>query len=255
MNSANFQIQAIRHATMLITVKGKTFLVDPMLAQKESMPASKLTANNKMNIPLTELPVPIATLIDVDAILLTHLHFDHFDKMAEEILPKDKPVFCQPGDAKKLHKLNFTKVTPVDDMQEWEGITIHRVDGSHGKGAAKKLMGKSSGYMLTADKRTLYIGGDAIYDDLFQGNLDQFQPDSIILYAGEARLICGSPITMGSDDIINTCKHASQAKVMVVHMEALNHCKLTREKLHNTLQIHDLLERAHIPEDGQSHNM
>lgn len=252
MTVTNLRLQAVRHATMLMEINGKTILVDPMLSDKEAIPASKLTANNKMNIPLMELAVPKETLMNADAVLLTHYHFDHFDLVAETELPKDKPIFCQPADKGKLRKLNFTNVIPVDSRLQWEGINFHRVDGNHGRGATKKLMGKSSGFILKyGSNESTFIGGDAVYDELFEKSLETYQPDNIILFGGEARLICGSPITMGSEDIINVCRHSPEARIVVVHMEALNHCGLSRKDLRDTLAAHDLLNRVTVPEDGE----
>lgn len=251
--SNTFQIQAIRHATMIITVEGKRILVDPMLADKESMPASKLTKNSKQHWPMTELPVSMEKLFNVDAVLLTHLHFDHFDSVAEEKLPRELPVICQPGDDAKLEKLGFTTVLPVASNIIWEGFTIQRTSGNHGKGVVKKLMGQSSSFAIsTPSGETLLIGGDAIYDADFEATLDQTKPQAIVLYGGEAKLIFGAPITMGSEDIVGTCLHAPEAKVAVVHMEAMNHCGLTRERLRRDLEACSLSERVVIPADGES---
>lgn len=247
-----FEIQAVRHATMVITVDGRRLLVDPMLSGKDEMPASKLTANNGGRIPLTELPVAVSDLLDVDAVLLTHLHFDHFDARAEELLPRDLPVFCQPGDEARLVKLGFARVIPVDETVSWQGVTLHRVDGNHGTGVVRRLMGASSGFVLEhPDGDTLYIGGDALFDELFEANLDRFKPDVVVLYGGEARLIFGGPITMGSEDVVGVCLHAPDARVVVVHMEALNHCGLTRERLESDLAAIGLAERVAIPADGE----
>src|SRR5690606_31525939 len=40
-------------------------------------------------------PLPIADIIDVDAVIVTHLHPDHWDQAAREALPKDLSVFAQ----------------------------------------------------------------------------------------------------------------------------------------------------------------
>lgn len=250
--STAFQIQAIRHATMVITVEGKRILVDPMLSDKGGMPASKLTANNGVRIPLTELPVSLDELMDVDAILLTHLHFDHFDSKAEEVLPRNLPVFCQPGDELRLSQLGFSDVSPVSDSAAWQGLTLHRVDGHHGTGVVRRLMGNSSGFIIKSGQgESLYIGGDALFDEMFEANLDRFHPDAVVLYGGEARLIFGGPITMGSEDVVGVCLHAPEARVVVVHMEALNHCGLTRERLRSDLTACGLDGRVDIPADGQ----
>ena len=45
----------------------------------------------------------LSTLIGrLDGVLVTHLHRDHFDSRAAELLPKTLPIFCQPVDADRL---------------------------------------------------------------------------------------------------------------------------------------------------------
>lgn len=41
------------------------------------------------------LPVPVTQLLNVDAVILTHLHLDHFDETAKELLDKDIKLFVQ----------------------------------------------------------------------------------------------------------------------------------------------------------------
>ena len=60
------------------------------------------TENDRRN-PLVELPEPPEVVVaGIDAVLVTHMHRDHFDDTAAELLPKDVPVFCQPDDAERL---------------------------------------------------------------------------------------------------------------------------------------------------------
>lgn len=72
-------VQHIRHATSILTINSKRILVDPMLSEVGELSPVPLTRNYRRN-PLTPLPVPLHLFEDVDAILLTHRHFDHWDK-------------------------------------------------------------------------------------------------------------------------------------------------------------------------------
>lgn len=44
---------------------------------------------------LVPLPVPVEDLVKVDAVIVTHLHSDHFDDAAMEALPRSLPIFAQ----------------------------------------------------------------------------------------------------------------------------------------------------------------
>jgi len=94
-------IKLIRHATVLLKIKNKTLLIDPVLSAKGTIEAVK-DVPNKSNNPLVDLPIPISAIINCDAVLITHTHRDHFDEAAVNALPKDKLIFCQPQEEKKI---------------------------------------------------------------------------------------------------------------------------------------------------------
>jgi len=72
----------------------------------------------------------------------------------------------------------------------------------------------------------------------------------IVLNTGAARFLEGDPITMTADDVISTCKAAPEAQVVAVHMEAINHCLLTRADLAFQLEAERVIQRVAIPGDG-----
>jgi L-ascorbate metabolism protein UlaG (beta-lactamase superfamily) len=41
---------------------------------------------------------------DLDFVIVTHTHSDHFDTLASEKLPKDIKLFCQPADKEFMEK-------------------------------------------------------------------------------------------------------------------------------------------------------
>ncbi|GGI45167.1 hypothetical protein GCM10008018_10740 [Paenibacillus marchantiophytorum] len=90
------KLQLIRHATLRVQYADFTFLIDPMFSPQGSNPPIIHTANERRN-PLVELPVSIAEISAPDAILVTHLHGDHWDEAAMATLNKEMQIFCQPG--------------------------------------------------------------------------------------------------------------------------------------------------------------
>jgi L-ascorbate metabolism protein UlaG (beta-lactamase superfamily) len=249
------QVHFLRHATSLITIQGLNLLLDPMLSPAGAMDAIANAASDA-RFPLVGLPLGDGELEDmlkdIDAALVTHLHRDHWDSRALELLSKDVPVFCQPVDEAAIKEQGFTSVMPVSTMLEWRGIRLHRTRGRHGKGEIGQKMGAVSGFVLRADREpTLYIAGDTIWCEDVEDALRTYQPDAVILNAGGAQFLMGDPITMTADDVIRVCRALVDASVIAVHMDTVNHCLVTRAMLRDTLREAGLEGQVHIPADGE----
>ncbi|MBQ6351961.1 MAG: MBL fold metallo-hydrolase [Lentisphaeria bacterium] len=89
------QFQQIRSATAIVTFGGSRFLIDPWLAPKDACPPIPGAADPKLRCPVYELPLPIPEILKVDAVIATHLHFDHFDETAIKVIPKTLTIFAQ----------------------------------------------------------------------------------------------------------------------------------------------------------------
>ncbi|SMD14750.1 MBL fold metallo-hydrolase [Sporomusa malonica] len=245
------KIRHLRHATFHLLMQEVTFLVDPVLSPAEGMTPIDNSPNQRRN-PLVELPVSAELVMKADACLVTHMHRDHFDSAAGELLPKAMSVFCQPEDLDKLKQLGFEDVQPVNPAATWKAIAIERTGGQHGTGEIGQKMAPVSGYVLNAaGEPTLYIAGDTIWCPEVADSLATHKPEVIVLNGGAARFNQGDPITMGMQDIFQVCRHAPAAKVVVLHMEAINHCLLTRAELNAFLSQEGLDNRVTVPADGQ----
>ncbi|WP_062232103.1 hypothetical protein [Fictibacillus sp. FJAT-27399] len=77
-------------------------------------------------------------------------------------------------------------------------------------------------------------------------------PEVIVLNAGAAQFLKGGPITMTKEDVYETHRAAPGAKIFVCHMEALNHCLLTREELDHYCSDLGMSSQVLIPKDGDS---
>src|SRR4051794_40201113 len=138
------QLRLIRHATLIVGVAGKRMLVDPMLDPAGARPPVENTRPERRN-PLTELPEPAEIVVKrLDGVLVTHLHADHLDDTAVDLLAKDMPLHCQPPDEGVLRDRGFADVRPVADRASWDGVELARTDGRHGTGAIADALGPVS---------------------------------------------------------------------------------------------------------------
>ncbi|MCI0709124.1 MAG: MBL fold metallo-hydrolase [Chloroflexi bacterium] len=247
------QIQLVRSATLRVHYGGKLFLIDPFLLPKHSYRA---LAGREEN-PTIDLPMPVEdVLADIEMVLISHLHTDHFCPDAKRLVPKHLPLFCQPGDDDHIVQHGFENVTVIDDKVEWEGITITHVPAQHGSGKSiLRDMGDVSGFVFEAEgEPTVYWAGDTILYDPVKENITRYRPDIIITHSGGG--IWGTDktlIIMDAAQTIEVCKLAPEAKVIAVHLEALDHCLTSREEIWTQADANGIAHnRLLIPADGET---
>jgi len=246
------QVQLIRHATLRVSIGGLTLLVDPMLSEKDAMDPIQ-NASNSLRIPMVELPFsPAEILKDVDAVLVTHTHRDHWDTAATEFVPKNLPIFCQPEDETKFKEWGYSDVRPISTATTFKDLDIQRTAGQHGTGEIGRKMAPVSGFVLRTDAdSSLYIAGDTIYCPEVESALALYNPGTAVLNAGAAQFTTGDPITMTALDVAKVCRTAPDTNVIAVHMEVINHCLLKRDDLRREMKNYRFDQRVAIPGDGE----
>jgi len=245
------RIQQIRNATLWLEFGGSTFLIDPMLSEQGVNPPIVNTENEHRN-PLVPLPGAVEQWLSPSAILVTHLHQDHWDAAAISLLSHDLPILCQEGDGIAISKQGFEFISEISYSLNFNGITITRTDGQHGTGEIGKLMGKVSGFVFQAEgEPVLYLAGDTIWCDEVNVAMDVYSPDVTIINAGGAQFLTGGHITMNEHDVVDLCKYSPTTKVIAVHMDAINHCLVTRDMLRQRLEQEALVAQVETPNDGE----
>jgi L-ascorbate metabolism protein UlaG (beta-lactamase superfamily) len=245
------KLTLIRSATLRIEVAGHTLLVDPQLDPAGARDAVPNTPNPRRN-PVVDLPVPAAAVVEgVDAVLLTHVHGDHWDATARALLPHDVPIFCQPHDAERLHSEGFIDARPVHGDATLGDVLIVRSGGHHGTGEIGERMGIVSGFVLHAPgEPSVYIAGDTILCDEVREAIREHQPATVLVNASAARFDEGDAIVMTNDDVVTLAREFPDVTVAAIHFETVSHSTETRADLRTRLAAEGLTERVLVPEDG-----
>ncbi len=259
--TASVQMQHIRNATTKIDYAGKTFLVDPFLAKKDTYPGFEGTFRSHLRNPTVELPMSVEDVLKgVDAVIVTHTHLDHWDGDKHQQLPKGSPLFVQnEADAKTIRAQGFTDVRVMGENTEFEGVRLTKTGGQHGTDemyANRQLaegLGAAMGVVLQApNSPTVYLVGDTIWRNEIEEALAKFKPDVILLNTGEARMLgfVGS-IIMSKDDVLRAYKATPNTAIVAVHMDAINHMALSRKDLREYVEQNGMRDRVWIPADGE----
>lgn len=254
--------QHIRNATGRINYAGKTFLVDPMLAEKGRYPGFEGTLNSHLRNPLVELPMKaVDTFKDVDAIIVTHTHLDHWDEVAQKVLPKSMKIFVQHDqDGELLKSQGFTNIESLSAERgvKFGDITLYKTGGSHGTPEMyenEKLgeaLGEAMGVVFQSKNNpTVYLAGDTLWTAEVNKAIIRFKPEVVILNTGDAKMIgFDGGIIMGTQDVAHARKMLPNAKLIAVHMDAVNHMSVYRKDLRQFVEANKIQNVA-IPEDGE----
>jgi L-ascorbate metabolism protein UlaG (beta-lactamase superfamily) len=256
------RIHQLRNATIVVEIGPCRVLVDPMLGEKGAHPPLKFFSNRQRN-PTVQLPATAKVLLEsVTHCLITHCqkgHFDHLDRAATKWLrARQIPVICTPHDARYLIRRGLNVISLSDkhhNPQPFLDGTIKTVGCTHGRGFIGRFMEHGVGYFIEiAGEPTLYLTGDTVLTDQVRQFVALHQPDVSVVPAGGACLDIGSEIIMGVEEVIEFTQSAG-GRVIANHLEALNHCPVSREKLAEAARRAGVSERLLIPDDGEIMDM
>jgi len=223
-------VKLIRNATLVLETSAGRILVDPMLRAAGTTPPIENTPNPKAN-PLVELPIPVEDVVrDIDLCIVTHLHRDHFD----DLLPQDVPILTQPESADALRDVGYGLIGTHHPQ-------IAMTRGRHGRDDETVAnLGPVSGWVVDG----IYVAGDTVWCDDVERALREHRPHTVIVNGGGAHFLGGRPIVMDAADV-RRVREATDARVVVVHLEAINHCVEGRD-------VYRAIDGVVVPDDGQS---
>jgi L-ascorbate metabolism protein UlaG (beta-lactamase superfamily) len=155
------RIVFLGHATVLIEVGGVRLLTDPLLRGR--------VAHLRRQVAPVD-PSVWAGSAGIDAVLISHLHYDHLDLASLRLLGLATPLLAPTGAGALLRRHGFTDVTElsVGEVVNVGTLAVAAVPARHdgrrwvGPGS---LRAETLGYVVRG-RRTVYFAGDT---ELFDG--------------------------------------------------------------------------------------
>ncbi|MBE7182189.1 MAG: MBL fold metallo-hydrolase, partial [Terriglobus roseus] len=179
--ASGLRVTLLGHSSLLVEIDGTTLLIDPVFSERASMVQ---WAGPKRFYPA---PLQIDDLPPIDAVLLTHDHYDHMDSAALQHLDKRKPLFvCSLGvethlkrwgvGAGRVHPMNWMDRFKVPSASDTP-LQIVALPARHFSGRSFKRFGTLwSSFVLHTVSHNVYHGADSGYWEGFREIGEQFGP-------------------------------------------------------------------------------
>lgn len=166
------------HSVLLLQINGKNILIDPMLGPDASPIAPFSAARFSKN----SLDV-IDQLPPLDAILLTHDHYDHLDLASiRKLTSKTNRWLVALGVARHLNRWGIAadSITEFDWWEEadLEGIRLIFTPSRHfsGRGLSDRAKSLWGGWVFLTETHRIFWSGDGGYDEHFKEVGRRFGP-------------------------------------------------------------------------------
>ncbi len=191
-------------ATMLLRIGGFTLLTDPNFLHRGQWARLGYGLRSRRLTQPALLPTQLPAL---DGILLSHMHGDHWDRMATRSLPKGTPVVTTPEAAKCLSDRGFTATADLEAWQTHEftrgpdTLRITSVPGVHGPGPLARVLPQVMGSVIELVRGGQvswrgYVSGDTLYRPFLGEVLERCGPlDVLIPHLGGTKAL-GLTVTM-----------------------------------------------------------
>lgn len=236
-DAGDIKIQWIGGPTMLIDFNGMKIITDPMLGEGDQ--AFEMADPNEM-FDMSKGPnvkfhkrvsdMPELDLGQLDLVLLSHAHEDHFDQKAQAELNKNLPMILPIADLENIKGKGFKNLKPakygdVFSYKVGKGtIEIIAIPADHTENKSiEHILGEGLGYVIRfkqGQKQTsLYWTGDSMPTDRVVDFVNGYGPINILV-PNMGRVGTTGPlgqISMGASDVVELATKLSVEKVFPIH--------------------------------------
>jgi L-ascorbate metabolism protein UlaG (beta-lactamase superfamily) len=178
---------------------------------------------------LTEPALQPRDLPELDAIVLSHLHGDHFDRVARRELARAQPVLTTPAAARRLDTWGFE----TQGLRTWERVELSKGDESlvveavpavHARGLMGALLPTVMGSMIEHRVRgemssRIYLSGDTLTGDHISEIAARYSRiDLAVVHLGGTRVLLHT-VTMDADQGVDFLGRIRPGQVVPVHYD------------------------------------
>ncbi|WP_273568321.1 MBL fold metallo-hydrolase [Maribacter halichondriae] len=166
------------HSAFLLQIEGKQILIDPMFGAVPA-PASFLGSRRFS----ANLPIEVEKLPKIDAVILSHDHYDHLDYGSIQLLKDKVGMFYVPlGVGSHLEEwgIESNRIVELDWWQEidFEGLNLKCAPAQHFSGRGLADRGKTlwSSWVIQSRNENIFFSGDSGYGPHFKEIGEKYGP-------------------------------------------------------------------------------
>jgi L-ascorbate metabolism protein UlaG (beta-lactamase superfamily) len=225
-NATTDRLHFIGTATTVVTLGSFTVLTDPNFLHRGQRAYLGWGLSSRR---LTDPAVRPEDLPALDAVLLSHLHGDHFDRVSRAELDRTAPVLSTPHAVRRLGSWGFDAhaLETWDQhvlVKEGEELRVTSVPAIHARGLLGKMlppvMGSVVEHVVDGDvRRRVYFSGDTLTGDHVDEVRDRFPDiDAAVVHLGGTRVLLRT-VTMDGRMGVDFVERCRPSVVVPVHYD------------------------------------
>jgi len=171
----NLYVTWLGHSSVLVQIDGIRIFIDPVLSNNAS-PVFLVNIKRFQK----KIPIDVNDLPDLDAVFISHDHYDHLEKDAiKNLAPKTKAFIVPVGVGNHLRKWKIEK-EKIREYTWWEEGTLNGISGEtlqfactpgrHRSGRSPANMGKTlwASWVFIGNTHRMFYSGDTSYNFHFK---------------------------------------------------------------------------------------